>query len=449
MAAGLGCGAVMLAPRTAMALPFALDSLPLDRLSALAETDVAPFAVGALVGCAVTSVVAAVELAGMQKRQAAEAEQAADEAAPQMPADASATAVFEAPREGFTSRIMTKLSAARRDPGEGVPVIARASGAPTEAEAWAEIDAFMDESPFSCDPSKSQDLYQIALAELAGQRTGTVGTRAGAAGTSAAASAAPAPAPRARSIEEERKADADAALATLDKLIGVDEPAPAPTAKRFSADARRPVAAQVAPLSASEPAATGPVSFADYSGHEAMWAEALAVFDEPAAPAAHPTGEKRPTPAPAKAGMPARRTVAPAAVPAVAPARAEAPAPATPAGTTAVFMAAARRAGVRASAPAARTSSFTVLSGAPAVPAAKPEPAAVSAPALAPQPAPQDAFVDAAPSASARIDEIFNEESALIGKLKRSGLYPGVMHRHLSVVDGRTEAMPRLTAQQG
>lgn len=447
MAAGLGCGAVMLAPRTAMALPFALDSLPLDRLSALAETDVAPFAVGALVGCAVTSVVAAVELAGMQKRQAAEAERAADEAAPQMPADAGATAVFEAPREGFTSRIMTKLSAARRDPGEGVPVIARASGAPTEAEAWAEIDAFMDESPFSCDPSKSQDLYQIALAELAGQRTGAVGTRAGAAGTPAAASGAPAPAPRARSIEEERKADADAALATLDKLIGVDEPAPAPTAKRFSADARRPVAAQVAPLGASEPAATGPVSFADYSGHEAMWAEALAVFDEPVAPAAHPAGEKRPAPAPAKAGMPARRTVASAAVPAVAPACAEAPA--EPAGTTAVFMAAARRAGVRASTSAARTSSFTVLSGTPAAPAAKPAPPAVPAPAPVPQPAPQDAFVDAAPSASARIDEIFNEESALIGKLKRSGLYPGVMHRHLSVVDGRTEAMPRLTAQQG
>ena len=39
-----------MAPQTAQALPFAFDSLPLDGLSALADSPVAPFAVGALVG---------------------------------------------------------------------------------------------------------------------------------------------------------------------------------------------------------------------------------------------------------------------------------------------------------------------------------------------------------------------------------------------------------------
>ena len=77
------------------------------------------------------------------------------------------------------------------------------------------------------------------------------------------------------------------------------------------------------------------------------------------------------------------------------------------------------------------------------------DPEVVSGPELEGIAGQQDAFVDAAPTARARIDEIFDEESALIGKLKRSGVYKGVLHRHLSVVDGRTEAMPRLTAQQG
>ena len=34
-------------------------------------------------------------------------------------------------------------------------------------EAWAEIDAmFKDGSPISCDPTRSKDMYQIALEEL-------------------------------------------------------------------------------------------------------------------------------------------------------------------------------------------------------------------------------------------------------------------------------------------
>lgn len=437
IAAGLGCASTLLAPQTAQALPLALDSLPLDGLSALADSPVAPFAVGALVGTAVTSVVAAVELRGMQRRLGAEREAEKDQAAPQMPQDASATAVFEAPRAGFTSRIMTKItSATRRDPSEGVPVIARASNAPSEAEAWAEIDAFMEETPFSCDPSQSHDIYQIALAELASQRTGAVDTRAAAPAGAPSAPAASA-APRPRTIEEERQADADAALATLDKLVDMDEP-PQPAASapvKLSSGARRPVAAQVAPLSTSQPASqtaapAGTVAVADYSGHEAMWAEALAVFDEPAAPVA-PAGEKR-APASPIGPLPAQRTAASAASSAAS------------VDSTGAFLAAAKLAGYQ---PVASAAAHPVFSGQPVVlvPAY-----AVPVSSLGSQrSAQQDAFVDAAPTARARIDEIFDEESALIGKLKRSGVYKGVLHRHLSVVDGRTEAMPRLTAQQG
>lgn len=437
IAAGLGCASTLLAPQTAQALPFALDSLPLDGLSALADSPVAPFAVGALVGTAVTSVVAAVELRGMQRRLSAEREAEKDQAAPQMPQDASVTAVFEAPRAGFTSRIMTKItSATRRDPSEGVPVIARASNAPSEAEAWAEIDAFMEETPFSCDPSQSHDIYQIALAELASQRTGAVDTRAAAPSGAPSAPAASA-APRPRTIEEERQADADAALATLDKLVDMDEP-PQPAASapvKLSSGARRPVAAQVAPLSAAQPASptaapAGTVAVADYSGHEAMWAEALAVFDEPAAPVA-PAGEKH-APASPTGSLPAQRAAAPAASSAVS------------VDSTGAFLAAAKLAGYQ---PVASAAAHPVFSGQPVVlvPAY-----AVPVSSLGSQrSAQQDAFVDAAPTARARIDEIFDEESALIGKLKRSGVYKGVLHRHLSVVDGRTEAMPRMTAQQG
>lgn len=57
---------------------------------------------------------------------------------------------------------------------DDVPVIARAAGAMSEAQAWEEIDSMLtDGSPISCDPSQSKDIYQIALEELA--RTGATG----------------------------------------------------------------------------------------------------------------------------------------------------------------------------------------------------------------------------------------------------------------------------------
>ena len=52
-------------------------------------------------------------------------------------------------------------------PQKGVPVISRAQNALEEGEAWAEIDAaFGDDSPISCDATRSHDIYEVALEEL-------------------------------------------------------------------------------------------------------------------------------------------------------------------------------------------------------------------------------------------------------------------------------------------
>ena len=51
---------------------------------------------------------------------------------------------------------------------QGVPVISRAVDALSEEEAWAEIDSLLDSDlSVSCDPIHSKDMYQIALEEIA------------------------------------------------------------------------------------------------------------------------------------------------------------------------------------------------------------------------------------------------------------------------------------------
>ncbi len=58
---------------------------------------------------------------------------------------------------------------------DGVPTIARAADAMSEAEAWSMIDSMLDEdSPVSCDPARSRDVYQVAIDELTyGGQTGS------------------------------------------------------------------------------------------------------------------------------------------------------------------------------------------------------------------------------------------------------------------------------------
>ena len=63
----------------------------------------------------------------------------------------------------------------RRHADDGVPTITRAANAMDEAEAWAMIDSMLDDdSPVSCDPERSRDVYQVAIDELTnGGKTGS------------------------------------------------------------------------------------------------------------------------------------------------------------------------------------------------------------------------------------------------------------------------------------
>lgn len=58
---------------------------------------------------------------------------------------------------------------------DGVPTIARAADAMSEADAWSMIDGMLDDdSPVSCDPARSRDVYQVAIDELTyGGKTGS------------------------------------------------------------------------------------------------------------------------------------------------------------------------------------------------------------------------------------------------------------------------------------
>lgn len=63
----------------------------------------------------------------------------------------------------------------RRHADDGVPTITRAANAMDEAEALAMIDSMLDDdSPVSCDPERSRDVYQVAIDELTnGGKTGS------------------------------------------------------------------------------------------------------------------------------------------------------------------------------------------------------------------------------------------------------------------------------------
>lgn len=63
----------------------------------------------------------------------------------------------------------------RRRADDGVPTIARAADAMSEADAWSMIDSMLDDdSPVSCDPTRSRDVYQVAIEELTyGGKTGS------------------------------------------------------------------------------------------------------------------------------------------------------------------------------------------------------------------------------------------------------------------------------------
>ena len=179
---------------------------------------------------------------------------------------------------------------------KGVPVIARAVDALDEADAWAEIDAMLnDGSPISCDPARSKDMYEIALDELRraerarADRTGTVSH------ASAPVSSAPSASPESTDVflalasgcaaeQKEASAPRTVAAPASDEAFDLDEAEE--TSAREAAMASLYGAAASQQPATSAPIASAPVGesdddipVVDYSGHEDMWAAALAILD--------------------------------------------------------------------------------------------------------------------------------------------------------------------------
>lgn len=134
----IGSGLVLSAAAYAATIPF-------PQVHAVVESAVVPFAAGTVIGVGIYAAGTGISLARARR------------------ADAEA-AVADSHGEAFDS----VLHHAHRATPKGVPVIARAQDALSEAEAWAEIDELLSvDFPVSCDPAKSKDIYQIALEEMA------------------------------------------------------------------------------------------------------------------------------------------------------------------------------------------------------------------------------------------------------------------------------------------
>lgn len=333
LTAGLSAGAGVALGAAAFAA-----TIPFDGAHAVVGASAVPFAVGTVAGVGLFA-------AGLRIAEAREerVERDYDEAVRAANADAAA------------------YRRARQAAPKGVPVIARAQDALSEEEAWADIDELLSaDSPVSCDPARSKDIYEIALEEMArGTRAAAqapaadpAATRAGAwaasqpgaqtgawaaqtaagtgawaasgfasqaaAGTGAWAAAAPEAAPR-----QANPADTWVQMAAPAQQVGWQAPAaswPQRQAPAYAAQAPAyPVQApQQAPaaefdpfapqdvdaflssegyipqegadapaMHPAEPEPAAPVMevpMADYSGHEDMWAAALAILAEDGAP---------------------------------------------------------------------------------------------------------------------------------------------------------------------
>lgn len=246
----------------------------------------------------------------------------------------------------------------RRHADDGVPTISRAANAMDEAEAWAMIDSMLDDdSPVSCDPERSRDVYQVAIDELTnGGKTGSYnrddiaaaaravsGSHAAPAGSTAAfvalvanaansaahnAASSGASATAASASQQSTAQSTPAADLYADEPLTVDEETiaarRAAESSLWGASAQKQ-AAEAAPYNANlasmpiisdttgvdladldEPAAitasidaqdrvdTGnlpdasleeDIPMTDYSGHEDMWAAAVAIMAEVVDPA--------------------------------------------------------------------------------------------------------------------------------------------------------------------
>ena len=184
--AGLSCGIGLAAPVVMYAA-----TLPFSSVNETVVAGAVPFAVGAVAGVGIYAA-----SLGISEYRAQHAERlfepdamggaaqfgrthnefktasipAQQYAAPQTASSAS----FDAKQP---SSVFSGLTGAfqRRHADDGVPTIARAADAMSEDDAWSMIDSMLDDdSPVSCDPTRSRDVYQVAIDELTyGGQTGS------------------------------------------------------------------------------------------------------------------------------------------------------------------------------------------------------------------------------------------------------------------------------------
>ena len=291
LTAGLSVGAGL-----AVSAAIYAATIPFEEVHAMVEGAVVPFAVGSVAGVGIYAIGASIADARVRARLQRE----------QDATDAKADEKAGVKERG------SLFSHSRNATPKGVPVIARAQNALTEAEAWADIDSLLDgSSPVSCDPARSKDIYEIALEEMA--RTASVST------ASPSASGAPVPpdmtatsafvlsqmqaamATQAQAVVPPVpvRAAADASAAPVVRQVSeVPAVEPQQVAKSQAEPAVAPASAvqqteitsvlpelsqddflASAPAAEEEPAVVE-VPVADYSGHEDMWAEALAILEE-------------------------------------------------------------------------------------------------------------------------------------------------------------------------
>ena len=189
--AGLSCGIGLAAPVVMYAA-----TLPFSSVNETVVAGAVPFAVGAVAGVGIYAASLGIseyraqhaerlfqpdamggaanvnehqnesQTASMPAQQQWAAPQGVATAAPAVPADAAQPSSVFSGLTGAFQRLHTD---------GGVPTIARAADAMSEADAWSMIDGMLDDdSPVSCDPARSRDVYQVAIDELTyGGKTGS------------------------------------------------------------------------------------------------------------------------------------------------------------------------------------------------------------------------------------------------------------------------------------
>ena len=350
--AGLSCGIGLAAPVVMYAA-----TLPFSSVNETVVAGAVPFAVGAVAGVGIYAASLGISEYRAQREErlfqpdamggAANLNQHQSEfktaSIPAQQQDATPYAAASASQtqtEQSTSAFLSGLTGAfqRRHADDGVPTIARAADAMDEDEAWSMIDSMLDDdSPVSCDPARSRDVYQVAIDELTnGGQTGSLnrddiaaaaravsGSQAAPAGSTAAFVALVANASNNAYSATSADVDASTDNSYVDEAMTADEEAVAARRAAESSLWGAPAqqqAAEAAPYNANlasmpiisgaagidlddldEPAAitasidaqdridTGDlpdaslevdVPMADYSGHEDMWAAATAILDE-------------------------------------------------------------------------------------------------------------------------------------------------------------------------